>query len=369
MSNDSSALKASRSMLDEPTGLETNNDDSKSTSPFANSSGTSTPSAPISPLLTPSSTPSSTPSLALTLAPYNLTSHDLSEIHALLTAIALDAGKILLEAEHDFLVSATTKNNTSDLVTKYDGEVEELVKQRLHVAYPDIPFFGEESFKPGTRLPASPTFICDPIDGTLNFTKQVPNCAISLALAVARKPVVGIVYNPFRADLYSALKNNGAYLTNLSTGSSVKLPLYPIPPPLNGLADCLVAVEWGNQRSGPNWALRTSVHTALLTAHSEGGAMCKSVRSNGSAALDFCYVAQGMLDAYWEAGVWVWDVAAGWIILEEAGGLVASANPGDWGPTLEGRVYFAVRGAKREEQVRVVEEVWGIMGDRRFVYP
>jgi myo-inositol-1(or 4)-monophosphatase len=61
-------------------------------------------------------------------------------------------------------------------------------------------------------------------------------------------------------------------------------------------------------------------------------------------------------------------VCAGWIILEEAGGIVASANPGDWDPTLEGRLYFAVRYAKREEQKGVVEELWGIVGDRKFVY-
>jgi myo-inositol-1(or 4)-monophosphatase len=100
------------------------------------------------------------------------------------------------------------------------------------------------------------------------------------------------------------------------------------------------------------------VHNKLLTSKAEGGAMVKSVRSNGSAALDF----------FWEGGVWIWDVAGGWIILEKAGGIVASTNPGDGDPTLEGRLYFAVRAVKREEQKSVVEELWGIMGDRKFVY-
>jgi myo-inositol-1(or 4)-monophosphatase len=68
-------------------------------------------------------------------------------------------------------------------------------------------------------------------------------------------------------------------------------------------------------------------------------------------------VAQGIINLYWEGGVYIWDVCAGWIILEEAGGIVASANPGDWDPTLEGRLYFAVRYAKREEQKGVVEEL------------
>ncbi|KAI8939210.1 hypothetical protein NX059_005040 [Plenodomus lindquistii] len=318
---------------------------------------------------TPASTPSQTPSFALTLANHNLTEQDLQNVHDLLISIATAAGKILLEAEHAFLVSASTKNNTSDLVTKYDKEVEEMVASRTHAAYPFFSFLGEESSASGTTLTSAPTFVCDPIDGTLNFSKGVPNCAISLALTVGKKPVVGVVYNPFRGDLYTAIKNRGAFLTKISTGAKFKLPLQQVPAPMPSLNSCLIAVEWGNQRSGPNWALRTSVHNALLTSKSEGGAMCKSIRSNGSAALDFCYVANGMLDAFWEGGVWVWDICAGWIILEEAGGIVASANPGDWEPSLEGRLYFAVRAAKREEQVGVVEELWGIMGERRFVYP
>jgi myo-inositol-1(or 4)-monophosphatase len=96
--------------------------------------------------------------------------------------------------------------------------------------------------------------------------------------------------------------------------------------------------------------------------------MILSCRSSGSAALDFCYVAAGMFDAFWEGGVWCWDVAAGWLMVKEAGGIVASANPGDWHPTLEGRCYFPVRAAKREEQKALVQELWAVMGDRKFVY-
>ncbi|OAK94713.1 hypothetical protein IQ06DRAFT_353139 [Phaeosphaeriaceae sp. SRC1lsM3a] len=317
---------------------------------------------------TAASTPATTPAFSLTLSKYSLTEGSLQMIHDLLVDIAKVGGRIMLEAEYEFLVAAATKNNTSDLVTRYDRQVENMVKQRVLAAYPDFGFLGEETFKHGTKLAAIPTFVCDPIDGTLNFSKGVPNCAISLALTINKKPVVGVVYNPFRGDMYTAIKNKGSYLTKMATGARFKLPLQPIPAPMPSLRSCLVAVEWGNQRKGPNWELRTDVHKKLLTDKEEGGAFCKSVRSNGSAALDFCYVAQGMLDAYWEGGVWIWDVCAGWIILEEAGGIVASANPGDWEPTLEGRLYFAVRHAKREEQQAVVEELWAIMGDRKFVY-
>lgn len=313
--------------------------------------------------------PPATPNFDITLAKYKLTRDDLKKVHSLLQELAMDGGKVMLEAEHSVLELAQFKNNTSDLVTEFDKQIEDMVESRLRAAYPRFGFLGEETFKKGTQLEETPTFVCDPIDGTLNFSHGVPNCAISLALTIDKKPVVGVVYNPFRGDMYHAIKHEGAYLTKTMTGLQVKLPVQRIPPPMHSLNSCLVAVEWGNQRSGPNWALRTLVHNALLTSQAEGGAMCKSIRSNGSAALDFCYVAHGMLDVFWEAGVYIWDVCAGWIILEEAGGIVASANPGDWEPTLEGRLYFAVRRAKPEEQKAVVEELWGIMGDCKFVYP
>lgn len=317
---------------------------------------------------TPNTTASSTPSFGVDLAKHDLDEASLKKVHDLLVDIAMDAGKVMLEAEHEFLLVAATKNNTSDLVTMYDSQIEAMVEDRTRAQYPHYGFLGEETFKHGTKLADSPTFVCDPIDGTLNFSKGVPNCAISLALTLNKKPVVGVVYNPFRGDLYTAIKKQGAYLTKTMTGARYKLPMQPISPPMPNLNACLVAVEWGNQRSGPNWALRTHVHNKLLTSKSEGGAMVRSVRSNGSAALDFCYVAQGIIDVFWEGGVWIWDVCAGWIILEEAGGMVASANPGGWEPTLEGRLYLAVRNAKREEQKGVVEELWEVMGNRKFVF-
>lgn len=321
-----------------------------------------------SPNHTPATTASNTPDFDLELSRHGLTQGDLANISNLLHNIAKHAGATMLSAEHDFLVAAATKNNTSDLVTKYDSEIEAMVEHHTKDAYPYFDFLGEETFKAGQKLTDHPTFVCDPIDGTLNFSKGVPNCAISLALTINKKAVIGVVYNPFRGDLYSAIKNQGSFLTKVATGLTLKLPLQLVPPPMPSLRSCLVAIEWGNQRKGPNWALRLDVHKKLLTDKEEGGAFCKSVRSNGSAALDFCYVAQGMLDCFWEGGVWIWDVCAGWIILEEAGGIVASANSGDWDPTLEGRVYFAVRAAKREEQKGVVKELWDIMGDRKFVY-
>ncbi|KAF2687940.1 hypothetical protein K458DRAFT_415013 [Lentithecium fluviatile CBS 122367] len=314
----------------------------------------------------PTSKCSSPGDLSTVLAQYNMTESTLSTIRHELVAIAEAAGQMMVNADPS-LDTSNTKNNSSDRVTATDKAIEDMVQSRLRKKFPGYGFLGEETFKAGDKLSERPTFVCDPIDGTLNFIHGFPNTAVSLALTVERKPVVGVVFNPFRGDLFTAVKNRGAFLTK-ANGTTHHLPMRGVPAPMSSLNDCLVAIEWGNQREGPNWNLRTSVAMQLMTSKPSGGAMVHSIRSNGSAALDFCYVAAGSIDAFWEGGVWVWDVAAGWIILEEAGGIVASANPGDWNPTVEGRLYFAVRAAKRSEQEVVVKELWDLMGDRNFEF-
>lgn len=301
------------------------------------------------------------------LARYNLDADKLVEIRNHLEFLARIAGAMIIGADLS-VAASNSKKNTSDRVTETDHAVEQMIHDNLTLKYPDFGFLGEETFKHGDKLADKPTFVCDPIDGTLNFIHGFPNSAVSLALTIEKKPFVGIVFNPHRGDLFSAIKWQGAFLTT-DTEQILRLPISLAPGPLQSLNDCLVAIEWGSQRDGPNWDLRTSMAQKLMTSKAAGGAMVHSLRSSGSASLDFCYVAAGWIDVFWEGGCWIWDVCAGWIILEEAGGIVASANPGDWEPTLEGRLYLAVRSAKRQEQEAVVKELWGMMGDRRFHYP
>ena len=231
-----------------------------------------------------------------------------------------------------------------------------MVSSRLSEKYPTFAFLGEETYKPNTPLTDVPTFVCDPIDGTVNFVHGHPYVSISLALCLNYKPVVGVVYNPFTSTLYSAIKGQGAFL-NLTT----PLPLKKSPEPLPGLRNALCAVEWGSDRKGANWKIKLDTFGKL---GGEDGAMVHSMRSLGSAALNFCGVAAGTLDLYWEAGCWAWDVAAGWIILEEAGGMVADANPGLWEPRVDGRRYMAVRklGKGGKTQKEIVEEFWTHVG-------
>ncbi|KAI9782582.1 MAG: hypothetical protein M1839_004826 [Geoglossum umbratile] len=281
-------------------------------------------------------------------------SHELNlqEIHDFLVELAKRAGEMVLAANPSTL-TADSKKNSSDLVTETDKAIEKMVYSQLKAKYVNYEFLGEETYKPGMKLTDAPTFICDPIDGTINFVHAFPNVCISLGFTLKKKPVVGVIYNPFQHRLFTAIRGRGAYL-NLTT----RLPLKARPEPLTGLSSALVAVEWGSDRSGHNWDTKFKTFRRLAGSAEDGGAMVHSLRCMGSAALNFCAVAAGYVDAFWEGGCWAWDVAAGWIILEEAGGIIVDANPGNWEPTVDGRKYLAIRAAP-SGQKEIIEELWG----------
>lgn len=287
---------------------------------------------------------------------------NLEKIKDFLVDVAKIAGQMMSDADPSVDASIEKKNN-ADRVTETDRAIEAMVQTSVANSFPNLQFLGEETFKAGQKLSDEPTVVCDPIDGTLNFIHGFPNYAISLALTVCKAPVVAVVYNPTRGDLFTAIKGRGAFLTRWD-GKTVSLPIKARAEPIEGISSCLCALEWGSDRTSSNWELRTHMTEALL---SKKGAMAHSMRSSGSAALDFCYVGAGWIDLFWEGGCWIWDVCAGWLIVQEAGGMVVGANPGDWHPTLEGRSYFAVRGAS-SGQHEVVEELWSLMGDRQFAF-
>jgi len=145
------------------------------------------------------------------------------------------------------------------------------------------------------------------------------------------------------------------------------LPLKKTLEPLKDLSTALVAAEWGSDRSGVNFDLKVKVFAKLAASKENGGSMVHSLRCMGSAALNLVSVAAGQQDIFWEGGCWAWDVCAGWCILSEAGGLMASGNPGDWEPAIDGRKYLAVRAAPSGQR-EIVEEFWKVVGDGRLEY-
>jgi myo-inositol-1(or 4)-monophosphatase len=251
-----------------------------------------------------------------------------------------------------------------------------MVSSRLREAFPTFSFVGEETYQAGvTRITSAPTFIVDPIDGTTNFVHSFPNACISLGLAVDRTPAVGVVYNPFQDLLFTGITGKGSYMQRNASlevgkgqGEKVRLPLGgEKPPALGDLSSALVSIEWGSQRDGENFELKARTFRKLAAAKENGGAMIGGMRSLGSAALNLCACAAGQLDMYWEGGCYAWDVAAGWCILNEAGGRMVGGNPGDWETELDSRVYLAVRGASSGQE-ELVKKFWGVIGDGKMEY-
>ncbi|WVR08650.1 hypothetical protein IAU60_005708 [Kwoniella sp. DSM 27419] len=298
---------------------------------------------------------------------------DLDSILAFTIDLALEAGEMIRQGQAKRFESESAaeaeKANSVDLVTEVDKAVEAFITKKIQDAYPQHQFIGEETFS-GQRITDEPTWIGDPIDGTTNFIHGFPMVATSIGLAVKGVPVIGVIYNPFLDQLYSAAKGKGAFLNQ-----KTKLPITGKSKPLASLGQALIAVEYGSSRSPP--ALPSKVKTfQTLAAHpDQGGKMAHSLRSMGSAALNIALVASGGLDMYWEVGCWAWDVCAGICILHEAGGAMFGAKTSDLsgevnGELLTGRKYLSIRGIAPTEnetalqvQQRFAKEFYDVTDD------
>lgn len=290
-----------------------------------------------------------------------LSREQLKEIELTLIDLATgEVGPLIKDQSGTKFDSYEDKANDVDLVTVVDKKVESIIKDVLSEKYPDFEFIGEESFVNGeTKINDKPTFIVDPIDGTTNFIHGYPYSCTSLGLAENGKAVVGVVFNPHLNQLFHASKGNGAFLN----GELIK-----VSPRTLSLQKSIIAIEAGSERSeGKNGNFDIKM-TTLRNLLSDKGGFIHGVRSVGSAAMNLCYVANGMLDAYWEAGPWAWDVCAGWCILGETGGKMVGANPNDWEIPLDKRTYFAVRGGSNEqEQKWFIESFWShVEGEMKF---
>jgi myo-inositol-1(or 4)-monophosphatase len=197
--------------------------------------------------------------------------------------------------------SAIDRSLAADLVTETDKAVEAMVSTELMGKYPEYEFIGEETYTPGMQLTDAPTFIVDPIDGTTNFVHSFPYVCISMGFAIKKLPTVGVIYNPFLDELYTAIKGHGAFVSR-NGGERLRLPLKASPEPLRDLSTALVGVEWGSDRKGGNFDLKAKVFAKLAASKEGGGSMVHSLRSMGSAALNLAAVSSGYLDLYWEGG-------------------------------------------------------------------
>jgi myo-inositol-1(or 4)-monophosphatase len=219
-------------------------------------------------------------------------------------SIAREAGAFMLrERRAGFEVELKGKN---DLVTSIDVAVEEKVTQQLLTAFGDDAVFGEElgesSGKEGRR------WVIDPIDGTLNFSMGVPFYCISIALQIDGESVVGVIYEPNRDELFVAVRGEGAWVDGQPTTCT----------PTTKLEDAVVVTGFPPLKAGQR--------TDNLDNFVRASRATRAVRRLGSAALDLAYVAAGRMDGFWEFHLNPWDTAAGYLMVEEAGGRVTDVS-------------------------------------------
>ncbi|KAI9310601.1 inositol monophosphatase [Dichotomocladium elegans] len=279
-------------------------------------------------------------------------------------SLAKDAGQMIKDATEKRLSGTQNQfvakyDNPTDLVTETDQAVEKFIKERLAAVYPDHKFIGEETMAEGvqTEFTDAPTWIVDPIDGTTNFVHSHPYVAVSIGLTIQKEPVVGVVYCPLTNELFSAAKGQGAFLNE-----TIRLPL--VHAPLGDLSQCLVATEAGSDRSPEVIDKKVEFIHTILRHQKNGGKQAHSIRCTGSAAINMCSVAKGVVDVYWEVGCWEWDVTAAIVIVRESGGIVLSGGATkDLEPVnIFGRKYLTIRAAQdRKSQIHLAEQMWEII--------
>ena len=196
----------------------------------------------------------------------------------------------------------------SDFVTKADLEVSEYIKSRLKEEYPHVEFISEEDYESLDFDPARDYWILDPIDGTTNFMHKMPFCCLSLALWSKGESVLGVIYSPYSGELFSAEKGKGAFLN----GEPIHVSSHA------RLSDCVGLLEFNAYYK--NEAEQALDHAKRIYL------ACQDIRTFGSAALEFAYVACGRADVYLGRYLKPWDFAAGICIVSEAGGVVTGID-------------------------------------------
>lgn len=244
--------------------------------------------------------------------------------------IALGAGEILVEKlESGFTIE---HKGSIDLVTDADKAAEEYIVAQIKKHFPSHSIRAEE----GSNVEESDEFIwfIDPIDGTTNFAHGFPYFATSLGLIKGNEAVLGVVYNPMTKEMFAAEKGRGAFLND----KRIK-----------------VSHEKKLQRSLLATGFAYDVATARrdnLKEYEETVKTTQGVRVLGAAALDLCQVAAGRIEAFWELDLQPWDIAAGSVIVTEAGGKVASCSDGQFNP--QGHEVLATNGLIHDELLEIL---------------
>lgn len=223
---------------------------------------------------------------------------------------ALHAGADVLRHFFEGTFSVESKDTLNNLVTEADKKSEDAIIAVIKADFPDHFILSEEVGELSTA--SNYKWVIDPIDGTVNFAHGIPICCISIGLEKDGVMLMGAVFNPFMNELFFAEKGQGAFLNNrpirVSDNNNIE-------------SACLVTgfpYKWANIDTDPIPVFERFIRKGL------------PVRRLGSAAIDLCWVAAGRFDGFWEYNLNPWDVAAGYLIVQEAGGRISNFNGDDF---------------------------------------
>jgi myo-inositol-1(or 4)-monophosphatase len=224
-------------------------------------------------------------------------------------AAARAGGHELLDRQGKF---KSREKAPADLVTDADEASQDVIRRVIAARFPEHAFIGEErrAGDPATER-AKFTWIVDPLDGTTNYVHRYPHYAVSVALAAGERLLAGVVYDPMADKCFSAATGQGAWCDGAPIHTSA----------VTKISEALTTVSLPARvrRDAPD-----------LLDFIEASLVCQAVRRSGSAALNFAYLAKGAVDAFWARHIHPWDVAAGVLLVREAGGVVTSRDGGEF---------------------------------------
>ncbi len=205
-----------------------------------------------------------------------------------------------------------SRKGPADFVSNADIQAQKILREELGKARPDFGFLMEETDNAADTSGKKERWIVDPLDGTSNFLHGLPHWAISIAAERDGELVAGIIHDPMKNEIFWAEKGLGAYLNNQRLRVSAR----------SDMADCLIATgaPWkGAMDKKPNFSNEINAVMPQVAG----------IRRWGSAALDLAYTAAGRYDGYWERGLGPWDIAAGIVLVREAGGFISPFKTGE----------------------------------------
>lgn len=222
---------------------------------------------------------------------------------------ARSAGNLIMRAMQRMDTVAITEKRPNDFVTEVDKRAEQEIIHIIHKAFPGASILAEESGHiPGNDY----QWIIDPLDGTRNFIHGFPHFAVSIAVTYKNKIEYGVIYDPLRQELFTAARGKGAQMNNRRIRVS----------PCKQLENGLLGTGFAYRHRDKDAELPPAIMRSLLSITGD-------IRRTGAATLDLAYVACGRFDGFWEFGLHPWDIAAGILLIKEAGGLICDTDGGE----------------------------------------